>query len=214
MEILFRDDYLLAVNKEAGFPVHETVDPLRPHVQGLLEKTIGQKTVLFHRLDLETTGVLLFGLDDCVNGPMTDAFRLRKVQKTYWAVVDGRWLPEWNLIESRIEKAGGGRWKSLPPKASKGDFARTRVRLVKTTGEKSLIEVSPETGRTHQIRLHCLEKAHPVMGDRLYGVAERRGIPMALHAKILEFQHPVTGAPVRIEAPLPAYWADFWLKGL
>src|SRR5688572_1989912 len=104
MEIIFRDPYLLAVNKEAGFPVHETVDPLRPHMQGRLEKELGRKVVLFHRLDLETTGVLLFGLAEEVNGPMTDAFRERRVNKTYWAVVDGRWLPEWTLVESKIEK--------------------------------------------------------------------------------------------------------------
>ena len=213
IEILYRDESLVAINKPAMLPVHETADPLRPHVQGLLEKQLGEKLVLFHRLDLETTGVLLFGRDEKINRAVTEMFRDREMQKTYWTVVDGRWLEEWTQIETYIAKKGGGRWQNLP-KGRGGDRAVSRFRILKTSGEKTWLEVKPETGRTHQIRLHCLEKRHPVMGDKLYGRADPRGLPMALHAKSLSFRHPVSGDEITIGANPPEYWNEFWLKGL
>lgn len=213
IEILFRDDFFVAVNKPALFPVHETADPLRPHVQGLVEAQLGEKLVLFHRLDLETTGVLLFGRNDEINRSVTEMFRDREMQKTYWTVVDGRWLEDWSLIRTYISKKGGGRWQNIP-KGKGGDLAVSRFSVLKSSGEKSWLEVKPETGRTHQIRLHCLEKKHAVLGDKLYGRAHPRGIPMALHAKTLSFTHPITKKELTISATPPDYWKEFWLKGL
>jgi RluA family pseudouridine synthase len=213
IEVLYQDDVLVVVNKPAGFPVHETSDPLRTHVQGLVEKQMARKLVLFHRLDLDTTGVLIFGKDDRVNKAMTDVFRDRDVKKTYWAVVDGRWLEAWNEVQTYIKKVPGGRWANVP-KGKNGAFARSCFDVLASNGERSWVEVRPETGRTHQIRLHCLEKGHPILGDRTYGHPDRRGHPMALHARSLHFPHPISGEALRIEAAAPSYWDDYYLKGL
>jgi len=213
IEVLFEDAALVIVNKPAGLPVHETSDPLRAHVQGLLEKQLGEKLVLHHRLDLETTGVLVFGRNDAGNKAMTDVFRDREIEKTYWAVVDGRWLDTWTEVVTYIKKLPGGKWANVP-KGKSGAFAKSIFKLLASNGERSWVEVKPQTGRTHQIRLHCLDKAHAILGDRTYGRADKRGYPMALHARSLVFPHPLTGETLRVEAPAPDYWNDYYLKGL
>jgi 23S rRNA-/tRNA-specific pseudouridylate synthase len=86
--------------------------------------------------------------------------------------------------------------------------------VLKAGPEKSWIEAKPKTGRTHQIRLHCLERRHSILGDRFYGKAHPQGLPMALHARALAFEHPITGKPVSIEADPPDYWREHWLRGL
>jgi len=213
IEILYEDKEILLVNKPAGFPVHATMDPLRAHVQGLLEKERNEKLILHHRLDLDTTGVLVFARVDTVNKALTDMFRDRQVVKTYWAVVDGRWSDSWNEVKTYIKKVPGGKWANVP-KGKGGDHAETAFRLLNTNGAKSWIEAQPKTGRTHQIRLHCLEKAHPILGDRQYFKPEKRGFPMALHARSLRFAHPVSGKEIFVEAPAPDYWASYYLKDL
>ncbi len=169
--------------------------------------------MLFHRLDVDTTGVVLFGEDPALNAPITEMFRSREMNKTYWAVVDGVWLDSWRSVRTFIKKAGSSRWENVP-KGRGGDPGETQFRLLSTNREKSWIEAKPLTGRTHQIRLHCLERGHAILGDRLYGRANAAGIPMALHARRLEFKHPLTGRDVRVEAVAPAYWQEHWLRGL
>jgi len=109
LQCVFEDAYLIAVNKPAGLPVHDTVDPLRPSLQSLLEKQVGKKLVLFHRLDLDTTGLVLLGKDPSINTAMTDLFRNRAVEKTYWCVVDGRWLESLEASGKLYFKASGGK---------------------------------------------------------------------------------------------------------
>jgi len=213
IEVLFEDDYFIGVNKPAALPVHATHDLMRPHLQQYVEAQAGQTLVLFHRLDLDTTGVVLFGKDPEVNRAITEMFRDREMDKTYWAVVDGRWLEEWVEVQSYIAKTGGGRWANRP-KGKGGDLGITRFKVLATNGDKTWLEVKPKTGRTHQIRLHCLEKVHPILGDRQYGRAHPKGLPMALHARQLQFVHPKTNEKISIEAPTPAYWDEFWLKSL
>jgi len=210
--ILFEDAHFVAVNKPASLPVHATLDPLRSHLQGILEAQLGKKLVLFHRLDLDTTGVVLFGQDSEVNKPITDMFREREMEKVYWAVVDGRWNPKWTDVKSFVRKSRG-RYQNFK-KGEASEAAETKFRLFKSNGERSFIEARPLTGRTHQIRLHCLEMHHAILGDRDYGKAHPRGVPMALHARSLKFRHPVSGERVEIEAPLPSYWDEIYLKGM
>lgn len=213
LNILFEDDDLILINKPAGFPVHATLDPARPHIHGLLEKELQRKIVLFHRLDADTTGVLVAGKSDRINKAMTDIFLNKEIKKTYWAVVDGRWLEEWDEIKTYIGKDKGHKWANLP-KGKGGAFAHSKFKVLECNGDKTLLEVQLETGRTHQIRLHCLSKNHPVLGDRRYGKPQKNNVPMALHARSIEFKHPITGYEMKIEAPLPEHWKLFWLKGL
>jgi RluA family pseudouridine synthase len=207
--ILFEDDYLLIAEKPAALPVHVTVDPNRPHLQGLLEQQLGgKKLVLFHRLDVDTTGVIILGKDPSINGAMTDLFHDRKIEKTYWALVDGRWSPHDKRHESYIKKVFGGRWKSFP-KGKSSERALTLFNRIEDLGSHTWIEAKPHTGRTHQIRLHCLDLGHPILGDRLYGRAHPRGVPLALHARSLRFIHPVSKKEILVEAPKPEHWKHY-----
>jgi len=214
IDVLFEDNFIVAVNKRAGIPIHQTMDPARPHLHGLVEKQLGQKLVLFHRLDVDTTGLVLLGKDPSINGAMTDLFHDRKIEKKYLCVVDGRWLPEWKQSVSYIKQGKAkGRWIS----ADKGKFkerAETHFKLLDSCGDKSLVEATLQTGRTHQIRLHCLDRAHPILGDRLYLKPHPQGVPLALHARSLKFLHPKTKKELYMEAPLPDYWEEHWLPGL
>jgi len=210
IEIIYEDPQILAVAKPAGLPVHETSDPSRANLQSLLEKQVGRELVLFHRLDLDTTGLVLFGRDRRINRAMTEMFRDRKIQKTYWAVVEGRWPAGMREIKTFIKKGTGGRWLNVK---SGGDVGITQFRVLEDIGTKTLLEVQPKTGRTHQIRLHAQFAEHPIMGDRVYGKADPKGVPIALHARALQFRHPVTGEKLDLQAPLPAHWREHWLKG-
>lgn len=212
IDIVYEDPQLLVVNKPAGFPVHGTYDSTREHVQGILERQLNQKLVLFHRLDADTTGLLALGRDPSINKQMTDIFRDREVRKIYWAVVDGRWPEETSDITTFIDKVGG-KWANVP-KGRGAPTARTLFRTLKTNGDRTWLEAELMTGRTHQIRLHCQSMKHSVLGDPLYGRRDLKGVPMALHARTLEFKHPTTGVMLKLEAPTPDYWDDYWLKGL
>ncbi len=213
IEVIYKDPQLVIVNKPAGLPVHETLDAKRPNVHKLLEKQLGESLVLFHRLDMETSGVLCFGRDPAINRAMTEKFRDREIKKIYWLVVDGRWMSEWAEVKTFIKKLPGGKWGNVP-KGKGGAFAHTKFEMLNTNGERSFLEADLQTGRTHQIRLHCLEMNHPICGDSKYGRANKFGVPMALHAKRLEFLHPTTNKPLVVEAELPSYWQEHYLLGL
>jgi RluA family pseudouridine synthase len=209
IEILYEDEHLLAVNKPPFLPVHVTLDPARPHLQGILEKKYGKTLTLFHRLDVDTTGIVLLGKTTDINKPMSEVFLERKIRKIYSVVVVGRWLENWKEVRSYIKKTRG-HWANFT-KGRPAERAITHFRILQSGAGRSWIEAELETGKTHQIRLHCLEMGHPVMGDRVYGKADASGIPIALHAARVEFKHPITGKALKIEAPLPSYWKEKWL---
>jgi RluA family pseudouridine synthase len=209
IEILYEDDDLVAVNKPAGLVVHRAGASDRSDLQSLLETRLGRALVLFHRLDRDTTGVVLLGKKRSINTAMAAKFERKQIRKAYWAVVAGRWHPEWNRIETRIARAEGGRWAYV---VAGGRQALSTCRLLSATDEKSWIEMLPKTGRTHQVRLHCLAMGCPILGDRLYG--ERAALPMALHAWRVDLAHPRSGAPLSLRAAAPPYWREHWLIGL
>lgn len=208
IEVLYEDEVLLAVNKPAGMVMH----PGRSRaadLQTAVEEQIGREVIVFHRLDKDTTGVVLLGKRRSINAAMTQAFENKRIRKAYWAVVAGRWQPQWNRIETRIARGHDGRWRNV---AAGGRHAVSTCRLLAVTDARSWIEILPKTGRTHQIRLHCVAMGHPVLGDRLYG--ERSEFPMALHAWRVDLRHPLTGMPLQVRAAPPAYWGKHWLAGL
>lgn len=209
IEVLYEDDVLIAVNKPAGLMVHRGRDSSRPDLESLMQERLGRAVVLFHRLDKDTTGVVLLGKQRSINAAMEQAFEKKRIRKTYWAVVAGRWRSEWSRVETQIARGPDGRWRNV---VAGGRLAISTCRLLSATDTKSWIEVLPKTGRTHQVRLHCLAMGHPILGDRIYG--ERTELPMALHACRVDLRHPVTGAPLRIRAAPPSYWEGEWLVGL
>lgn len=209
LEVLYEDDYMVAVNKPANLPIHSGRRVQFDDLQSAAQRQLGRGLILFHRLDADTTGVVLLGKNREINPQMAAMFAEKRIRKTYWAVVAGRWQPAWNRIETRIDYGPGKRYRNV---IVGGREAISTFRLRVATDEKSWIEVLPKTGRTHQVRLHCLAMGCPVLGDKMYG--EPAEVPMALHARRLDLRHPKTGEELAIVAEPPVYWRERWLVGL
>ena len=206
LEILFEDDHLAVVNKSPGLV---TEGEEGSDLQSLLHNKFNRKVVLFHRLDKATSGVILIGKTRRWNREISELFTKKRLRKSYWAMVEGRWLREWNRVETFIRRGKRGLMENHP---SLGKNALTTFHLLKGTESLSWIQAMPKTGRTHQIRLHCLQKAHPIIGDHHYGKGNESA-PLALHAESLSFRHPGTGQTIQVKAKPPAYWQK-WFEQL
>ncbi len=224
-EVLYEDPSVLCIDKPAGLPMHTTAKFWRNTVTALLrERYPGQRMDVAHRIDRETSGVLLIARGRAAASFLTRAFAQRIIEKTYLALVKGHPPDEGRIdrplrlldTKSRIMMgaAGDGDADALP--------AVTRFRVVRRFPAHALCEASPETGRQHQIRVHFQLLGHPIVGDKLYGAGEalfmrscEEGVTPellahfdglsrhALHAHRLTFPHPVTREPLTIESPLP-----------
>ncbi|MEO8734471.1 MAG: RluA family pseudouridine synthase [Flavobacteriales bacterium] len=204
--ILLQDDHLLIVDKQPGMPVQvdRTGDPsLQQQIQSLFPAgsvDIGSP----HRLDRPVSGVVVFTKSmDALRG-MDEIFRRGGVEKTYLAIVEGR-TPAKGECSHVLGHAGGSRKaKVLEEKDADGRNAKLSF-TTKALGERfSLLEVRPEGGAFHQIRAQLAAIGHPIKGDVKYGA--RRGEPdrsIALHAWRMRFNHPITGAPLELKAPMP-----------
>ena len=203
--IIFRDSFFLAYDKEAGTPSQQVPHDAYNNVfAALLRWLTGKKTsepyaALHHRLDRETSGVLLFGLDKRINESLGRAFRERRVKKEYLAWAEGSPRHDSWTSDSDIGKAGG---KYTAVGKGEGKEAQTVFRVLRRAENRVLILASPLTGRTHQIRIHLAEAGHPVLGDRAYGAKPDRRL--YLHAWRLTLKHPVSKKLVSFEAPIPA----------
>jgi 23S rRNA pseudouridine1911/1915/1917 synthase len=229
-EVLFQDDSVLAVDKPAGLPMHTTAKFWRNTLTALLrERFPGERMEVAHRIDRETSGVVLVARGPEVASFLTKAFARRTVDKTYLALVKGS-PPDEGAIDIPIKLLDTRTHVMMGP-ARDGLPARTRFRVVRRFAEHALCEASPETGRQHQIRVHFAAVGHPIVGDKLYGaggealfmraceeelsaaaalelpadlLAAFDGLPRhALHAHRLTFPHPRTAQPTTVESPLP-----------
>ncbi|MDR3568164.1 MAG: RluA family pseudouridine synthase [Syntrophobacteraceae bacterium] len=205
--VIFRDPFLLAYDKEAGIPSQQLPFDAYNNVFAALSRYLlaqkkgGRYVALHHRLDTETSGVLLFALDPKANEPIARAFRESRVKKEYLAWVEGR--PEndrWSC-EAPIGKAGG-KYKALV--GGEGKPARTVFTVLSRQQDRSLVMAAPATGRTHQIRIHLALAGHPVAGDRAYGAKPDNRL--YLHAWRLRLKHPVSGKVLSFEVPVPGGW--------
>ena len=192
--MIYRDETILAVNKTAGLPSGPTKDPRRPHAQALVEAAAGERLTLLHRLDRDTTGVLLFARTPEAAERMLAAFRGREVEKVYLALVSGRTQPAFEDV-CHLREAPGSRVEVV---RSGGMRAETSFRTLAFAEGHSLVEARPRTGRMHQIRVQLARLGHPIVGDALYGgaAAIRVGgrevaVPrQMLHALRVGFPHP------------------------
>ena len=209
LDILYEDDDMLVINKPARLGsvpgVRETVS-----AKSILEKTHGELFVV-HRLDLDTSGVLAFAKNKTALARMNDSFRGREAKKTYVARLEGELLSEAGDIALPL----GLNWLDRPrqcviPISCGGKEALTHYRLIDTIQclgkSKAIVELGLETGRTHQLRLHCAKGLGlPIDGDPFYGtmglMAESGATRLCLHAKSLSFEHPNTGKTMLFEAP-------------
>ena len=212
--VLFEDEALIAVDKPAGMTAQPTEgrvgDSLVDQVGAHLKRPAG----LVHRLDRETSGVTVFGKTSEATAALAGEFREGRAHKRYLAVVGPVALPSHGTIDLPLSKdpSRPGRWRAT--RAANGIPALTVYRVLHTGAEFHLVELLPQTGRTHQLRAHLTALGAPILGDSRYGgVARAGGLAAArclLHAQALELAHPRTGAPVRFEAPLPEDLAHFF----
>ena len=210
--ILFEDEGFLIVNKPAGFAVHGGSGVSSGIIEGMrLLRPEAHFLELVHRLDKDTSGCLLIAKKRSALRLLQELFRNSQIQKTYQALLSGQWARKKLVVTAPLLKnvsKGGERIVVISPS---GKAAETLFRRLKLFPNATLVEASPKTGRTHQIRVHAASLGHPIVGDERYGVDEvNKGFKtkgykrMFLHAQTLRFQHPVTGVLMTISAPLPA----------
>jgi 23S rRNA pseudouridine955/2504/2580 synthase len=219
--ILFEDDHLIAVDKPAGVAVHggsgvsfgviEQLRQARPQARFL---------ELVHRLDRETSGILLVAKKRSALTALQDQFRERETGKTYLALALGGWPTSKKVIDQPLHKYlladGERRVKVVAKDDPDGMRSITLVKVARKFGDFSLLEVTIKTGRTHQIRVHLAANGHPIAGDDKYGDFERNkalqkaGLKrMFLHAWRLQVQHPSSGEVLQLSSPLPPELQQF-----
>lgn len=224
LDILFEDDDVLAINKRPGLVVH----PGAGHQSGTLVNQLlasgrsfsilggADRPGLVHRLDRDTSGVMLVAKNDAAHIALAAQFKDRVVAKTYLALVLGPQLPDQGVIASDFGRRPGDR-KQFTGRVRSDRKAITEYETVARADLCALVRVRPRTGRTHQIRVHLSELGHPIVGDRVYGrayprpgsrpeseaTALREMTRHALHALAIRFLHPRTGVSMEITAPLP-----------
>ncbi|MCL4560594.1 MAG: RluA family pseudouridine synthase [Chloroflexi bacterium] len=214
LEIIYEDRDLIAINKPAGMVVHPAAGHSRGTlVQGALAHAPEMEGIggelrpgIVHRLDKDTSGVILVAKNDSTHRWLQDQFRLRKAKKTYLALVDGRPPTPTGRIEAAVGRDLMNRKKMAVVPEQKGRPAVSEYRTLEQYPAHTLLEVHPLTGRTHQIRLHMAWIGCPIVGDTVYGrkhpsLAIRRHF---LHAARLEILLPRRTDPAIFEAPLPA----------
>lgn len=215
--ILHDDPDLIAVSKPAGVSTHAAEagreDDAHSRVDRFLREG-GEATPylgIHQRLDRDTSGVLIFTRRKEANRAIAEQFEGRRIQKTYVAAVSGRRLPERGVLEHRLIPSKDGVMRVLPPGASGGQEAVTRFRVLARNGDRALVELSPKTGRTHQIRVQLKAAGAPIGGDPLYGGAPAPRL--LLHAEKLTLNHPTTGNPITFHAPTPPELGH-WVEGV
>jgi 23S rRNA pseudouridine1911/1915/1917 synthase len=220
LRVLFEDDDVLAIDKPPGMVVHPapgawhgTVVNALLHRGLVSEDRETHRPGIVHRLDKETSGVLLIARHERAQRALSRAFRERRVGKTYLAIVLG--VPrrvsgslEWPIGRHPHERQRMS-IRSRSPRPARTDFT-----VLERFDGLSLLRLRPETGRTHQIRVHLAAMGHPVLADAIYGAKKGRALPargparafsrQALHASEIELTHPVSGALLRLAAPIPA----------
>ena len=218
-EVCYEDDDVIVVNKPPGVVVHPGAgNRAGTLASGLLERYpelgrlpaagLGEadRPGMVHRLDKDTSGLLVVARSEAAFRSLTDQLATRKMGRTYLAIVLGRLEAPEGVIDAPIGRSSGDPTRMAV--SSTGKTARTAYRLLRrfeSPVEASLVELRLETGRTHQIRVHCAAIGHPVLGDRRYGGARGSlavGRPM-LHAAELRFVHPRTGEELSFHAPAP-----------
>ena len=220
LELLYEDDWLLALNKPAGLVTH----PAPGHWEGTLahallhhcgERLSGIGGVarpgIVHRLDRDTSGVMVVAKNDAAHRALARQFAARRVRKIYWAIVCGEPAQDQGVIDAPV--ARHPRERKRMAVVGNGRPASTAYRVIERFGPAALAEAELHSGRTHQVRVHFKHLGHPLAGDPVYGERANRRLAAAigfrpprqmLHARLLGFAHPEDGRPMEFEAPPPA----------
>ena len=233
--VLWMDEHVIAINKPPGLPSQGGSGQGDRHVDALTEALkfgYKERPVLVHRLDKDTSGVLLLARTARVARRLGEAFRGRTTRKIYWAIVAGVPSPAMGTIRYGLVKAGGPRSEKMrcihPGEVATTEGAKratTDYAVLERLGSRAAwVALVPITGRTHQLRAHMAEIGHPIIGDGKYGGsgqdnpgdgwgAQLGGAisrKLHLHARSIRFDHPITGETVTVEAPLPDHMTKSW----
>ena len=235
LTIIYEDDSVIVIDKPSGMVVHPAygnpsgtlVNALLYHCKDLTGINGFLRPGIVHRLDKDTSGVMVVAKNDPAYHHLTKQFKNRTIEKTYLAIAYGKFYQEEGLIDSAIGRHPSQR-KRMSTRTKRGRKAITRWKVAERLDGFTLLEIFPQTGRTHQVRVHLSSMGHPLLGDPLYG---RKGRPgtihdpvlkkcvermnrQALHAHKLGFIHPGTGEKVEFIAPLPDDMREIlgWLR--
>jgi len=209
LNIIYEDDDLLVVDKPAGLtvhpapghPAHTLVNAILARFPRLAALSDSLRPGIVHRLDRDTSGVMAVAKNSLAQTKLVEQFKARSVAKTYLVLVKGRLTPENGVIEAPIGRDPRDRKRMAV--VTKGREARTEYRVIRYIGDYTLLEVRPETGRTHQIRVHLSAIGYPVVGDKVYGVKSPFLSRQFIHASRLGFHLPSTGEYMEFKSELP-----------
>jgi 23S rRNA pseudouridine1911/1915/1917 synthase len=226
---VFEDEHVLVLDKPAGLVVHPgagvqsgtLVNALLHHAPGIARVGGEGRPGIVHRLDRDTSGLLVVAKTEDAYQALVEALRERTVTRVYTALVWGDPGPASGTIELPIGRDPKDRKRMAVVRGPAGKLARTRWKVLERYGLATLLQARLDTGRTHQIRVHLAHLGHPVVGDATYGGGAKKALSLppadrrlatqlvmelgrqALHAATLEFRHPTRGEPMRFRAPLP-----------
>ncbi len=223
IRVLFEDEDLIAVSKPIGLVVdagdERTTDGAEDLISAL--EATGRKVFPYHRLDRDTSGIVLLGKSRRISRDVTKLFEEKRIRKSYLAVVEGLWPKALNKVELKIgEKDAVTTFRVLRAHSHTTSY-EAPIGIDQTRMDRTWLEALPKTGRKHQIRLHCADSGHPILGDAVYGKKDGagdsgkksawdNGVGHALHAYKLEFKHPRTKTMLTIVDP-PESWKATWL---
>jgi 23S rRNA pseudouridine1911/1915/1917 synthase len=214
LEILYEDNHCLAVAKPAGaLTTHyqgreETVDrQIKAYLKEKYQKPGNVFLGVVQRLDKPVSGVLLFARTSKAAARLAEQFRQGSVEKIYWAVVEGEVQRQAGSLEDWLRKdQEAGRVEVEEPRTPGSRLALLHFQRLASYGGLALVEVRPQTGRTHQLRVQLAHHGHPIYGDAKYGSVHTFERAIALHARSLTFLHPIRNEPITLTAELPRGW--------
>lgn len=214
MAILYDDEHVVVVNKPPGLAAHPAPSWQGPSVLGALAGSgyrvstsgVPERQGIVHRLDVGTSGAMVVAKSEVAYSRLKRDFKARTVTKVYLALVQGHPDPVAGTINAPIGRNPSSSWKFAV--VNSGRESVTHYKTIEAFTRATLLSVTLETGRTHQIRVHMSANRHPVVGDPLYGsdpsLTKRLGLDRQwLHASELEFAHPVSGKKIRVQSPVP-----------
>ncbi len=211
LDIVYEDKDLIVVNKPRGMVVHPApghpdgtlVNALMYHMDSLSSIGGYLRPGIVHRIDRDTTGLLMVAKNDIAHASLSSQLKERSVGRIYMAIVHGGFSQDEGIVDLPIGRDKKNRLKMAPDLG--GRPALTRYKLVEKIGNYSLLQLKLESGRTHQIRVHMKHIKHPLIGDPLYGSRSDKYVKFGqfLHAKTLEFDHPRTGDRMKFDSDLP-----------
>ena len=226
--VLYEDNHCLAVAKPAAL-LTQGVPPGIPTLEAMVKAYLKERyrksgnvyLGIPHRLDRPVSGVVLFARNTKAARRLAEQFQQHQVRKLYWAAVEGDVQPEQGAWEDWLFKVKDeSRTERVAVETPGARYAHLRYRRLQADPDGTLLEIEPETGRMHQIRVQAAARGWPVRGDVLYGARLAFGPPaelprdrvIALHARCLTFLHPIKYEPITVTAPLPAYWNEIGVE--